>query len=488
MAANLIDTDETLSLSAPQPQRSGGAWGIAWAHPEERVDILAENSVTLGRSERANIVLRGPRVSRCHATLEKGPAGFVVSDCGSKNGVFVNGEQFSVHALAPGDVLRVGDWIGVLCPLSPPQVESRLPLTELGSGLLGGESLWHASQILRRAAPENVNVMLVGETGTGKELFARELHRRSGRSGKLVSVNCATIPEQLAEAELFGFRRGAFTGAHQDSLGHLRRAHRGTLFLDEVADLGSAVQVKMLRALEEHSVVPLGQSKSEEADARVVCAAQRPLHDYVELGRFRADLYARLGGVELFLAPLRQRREEIVPLFRRFLCAGAALDTVSFSTDFVECLCLYDWPLNVRQLVQLAARTRALHGPLLEAGTSLTSHHLPQEIVSGWPGVDSEAASSPPSAPASSAPVSGAPASSAPVSSAVPTGSSTLPPRASDRPRDQLAERLAQALHESQGNVSLAARRVGISRARAYRLLKRLPELDPEELRLKGLI
>ena len=160
-------------------------------------------------------------------------------------------------------------------------------------------------------------IVLEGETGTGKELATRALHRWSGRSGPLSAVNCAALPEGLAEGELFGYRRGAFTGADRASAGFFRGADGGTLLLDEVSDLPLGLQAKLLRVLEEREVQPLGEI-SPGADRRaVVVAGQQPLIEAVRAGRFRADLLARLDGLAVRLPPLRERREDVLPLFSR---------------------------------------------------------------------------------------------------------------------------------------------------------------------------
>src|SRR5690606_29619063 len=237
--------------------------------------------------------------------------GPVIEDAGSKNGVRLNGERVGEALISLQDVIRIGDWVGVYCQLDPISGPTAPVVRCLDEQICGSFSLQRVYEQLIQVAPVDVPVVLVGETGTGKELFASALHARSARSGTLIAVNCAALPHQLAEAELFGHKKGAFSGAEQARPGHFREAHEGTLFLDEVADLDLALQPKLLRAIEEKAVVPLGQSTPVQARARIVSAAQRPLSAAVERGEFRPDLYARLHGIVLALPALRMRREEV---------------------------------------------------------------------------------------------------------------------------------------------------------------------------------
>lgn len=212
-------------------------------------------------------------------------------------------------------------------------------------------------EIFRRVdkvAATDVNVLITGETGTGKELIARELHRRSNRArGPFVVVNCGAIPESLMESELFGHVRGAFTGAISTRQGSFQAAHGGTLFLDEIGEMPPALQVKLLRALQERVVVKVGDTKSEAVDIRVVAATNRDLELGIKEGSFREDLYYRLNVVNLHLPPLRERGDDVVILARFLLqkYAGELGSTVKgFTPKAIEAIRSYDWPGNVRQL------------------------------------------------------------------------------------------------------------------------------------------
>ena len=206
----------------------------------------------------------------------------------------------------------------------------------------------------RLMAQSDASVLIHGESGTGKELLARALHASSARRQEpLVAVNCGAIPENLVESELFGHTKGAFTGAVRDSVGLFTGAHRGTIFLDEIADLPLAMQVKLLRVLQEREVRPVGAAKSHKVDVRVISASNRRLEDEVAAGRFREDLFYRLNVVSLTLPPLAERREDIALLanhFMRTLSLRYAKTISAFAPGGLEQLSTAPWPGNVRQL------------------------------------------------------------------------------------------------------------------------------------------
>lgn len=212
-----------------------------------------------------------------------------------------------------------------------------------------------------RIAQSDAPVAIVGESGSGKELAARDLHAHSRRSAHpFIAVNCGAIPEALMESEFFGHLRGAFTGAHEERDGFFQAAHRGTLFLDEVAELPAAMQVKLLRALQERSVRKLGGQRETVVDVRIVSATNRDLADAVRRGEFRQDLYYRLQVIELRLPPLRERRED-VPLLCGAILARLAGDTPPQLTPAAQArLQAHDFPGNVRELENILERALAL--------------------------------------------------------------------------------------------------------------------------------
>ena len=231
-------------------------------------------------------------------------------------------------------------------------------------------------------AATDATVLITGETGTGKELAARAVHQGSQRQArKMITVNCATIPEGLAESTLFGHKRGAFTGADRDQIGLVRQADGGTLFLDELGELPAHVQAKLLRLLESGECRAVGSERVEKVDLRVVAATHRDLAQMVKEGSFRADLYYRLQGVPLELLPLRERQGDIEWLFSRFLQQHAASMQVHVprvSARAMGVIKRYRWPGNIRELKQFAERLVIFH-----AGQAVDVEALPLEMRQG---------------------------------------------------------------------------------------------------------
>ena len=231
------------------------------------------------------------------------------------------------------------------------------------------EALQQVFDLVRKVADTTANVLIQGESGTGKELIARSLHFNSSRSDKpFLAVNCGALPESLLESELFGHMRGAFTGAIADTLGLFRSAAGGTLFLDEISEMPQPLQVKLLRALQEHEVTPVGSSKAIKFDARIIAATNKDLAIEIDRGIFREDLYYRLNVVELTLPPLRSRREDI-PLLVKHFSSKAAKGQGSverpFSVDAMNALINYDWPGNVRELENAVERAVIMSGEII---------------------------------------------------------------------------------------------------------------------------
>jgi two-component system response regulator HydG len=237
-------------------------------------------------------------------------------------------------------------------------------------------------ETVRRIAPKCSNVLILGESGTGKEVLARMIHSESARAdGPFVAVNCGALPETLAEAELFGYERGAFTGAVKAKPGLFEQAHNGTLFLDEITECAPAMQVKLLRALQEREIQRLGGTRRIAVDVRVIAASNRDLEEAVRAGTLRKDLYYRLRVVELSLCPLRERKEDIPLLCEDFLRKHATRNGSSLrSVSLVALWAMedYDWPGNVRELENAIERATVLAGE--EDGEELLPSHLPPEI------------------------------------------------------------------------------------------------------------
>lgn len=240
-----------------------------------------------------------------------------------------------------------------------------VPSIDTGFRLLGNSPVMAAvRQRILRIANSDAPVAIIGESGSGKELAARDLHAHSRRCDQpFVAVNCGAIPETLMESEFFGHRRGAFTGAHEERGGFFQAAHRGTLFLDEVAELPSAMQVKLLRALQERSVRRLGAQREEPVDVRIVSATNRDLADAVRSGTFRQDLYYRLQVIELRLPPLRERRDDLPLLCGAILarlCGNSPRFGIRLSAQALDRLRQHDFPGNVRELENVLERALAL--------------------------------------------------------------------------------------------------------------------------------
>ncbi|HEY5285041.1 MAG TPA: sigma 54-interacting transcriptional regulator [Polyangia bacterium] len=439
--------------SAPRHGEGQADLALAWLFP--RTDLPAmrlprqgEGELVLGRDATCSLRLEGNDISRRHAVIKGGesdPSPLIV-DLQSRNGIRVNGRAVASAQLAGGDVLRVGGWIGVVTAAPG-------AFSEIAPGLLGGAVLQTVVAPLRQAAPSNLTVVLEGETGTGKEVVARSIHAWSGRPGPLVAVNCAALPEGLAEGELFGYRRGAFTGADRASPGFFRSAEGGTLLLDEVSDLPMPLQAKLLRVLQEGEVQPLGETRPVPVDVRIVVASQQSLMDAVRDGRFRADLLARLDGVTVRLPPLRTRKEDVPPLFSHLLRELTQGRAPAIEGEVVERLCLHDWPFNVRELVQLVRQLLVLY----PGESLLRAQHLPARIgTQPTPSVQAK--------PAGKGAVQGGGAAASPAGDTV-----ELPA-------------LMAALRASGGNVARASAMLGITRQRAYRLMA-IHAVDLEAIR-----
>ena len=307
----------------------------------------------IGREIVAGIALPHDRkASRHHATLHAGPTGALrVVDERSRNGTVVNGARVQEAVLADGDVLAIGDSYLIVREQPGDVADADVP------ALVGhGPAMRAVRAAIARLAPTTATVLVQAETGCGKELVAQALHARSGRPGAFVAVNCAAIPESLAESQLFGQLAGTFTGSVARP-GLFRAADGGTLFLDEVGELPPAIQPKLLRVLQDRQVLPVGATTPVPCDVRIVAATNRELRAEVEAGRFRGDLYARLAELPLTIPPLRARREDVLALLVHALGAPRR----RLGPGLVEALLAHAWPFNVREVQALASRLR-LHG------------------------------------------------------------------------------------------------------------------------------
>ena len=253
-------------------------------------------------------------------------------------------------------------------PTDPPSSDD--PCAELAGVVGASPAMRQVYRLTRLAAPTSASVLLVGETGTGKELIARAVHQLSPRAdGNYVRVNCGALAESLLESELFGHVKGAFTGAIEDRNGRFEAAHGGTIFLDEISSMSPKLQVKVLRVLQEKQYERVGDHKTRTVDIRVVAATNQYLEDEIAEGRFRDDLYYRLNVVPIYLPPLRERREDIPALAQYFLERHSEenrRDPPELTRDVIDMLLEHDWPGNVRELENYMARAVVLAagGPL----------------------------------------------------------------------------------------------------------------------------
>jgi two-component system response regulator GlrR len=326
----------------------------------------AGSVTTIGTHESASMVLRDPTVSRFHCEITIDGARARIRDLGSMNGTVVDGVAVVEAFLKNGAAIAIGR-TRVRFDVAADRI--RVPAAqEERFELMVGRSvaMRRAFAVLDRAAASDATVLIGGETGTGKEAAAESLHRRSARKdGPFVVVDCAAIPHDLLESELFGHEKGAFTGAHGAREGVFEAASGGSVFLDEIGELGADLQPKLLRVLERREVKRVGANHYAPVDVRVIAATNRDLRSEVNARRFRSDLYYRLAVVEVRLPPLRERQDDLPLLVERFLAEqrvqGAAAEVVR-SPSFLAGLEQHTWPGNVRELRNYVERALALHG------------------------------------------------------------------------------------------------------------------------------
>ncbi len=328
--------------------------------------------------------------------------------------------------------------------------ETRLKAVE-GTPTLIGESpsMQSVRRLIETIAPTDASVMILGETGTGKELIARNLHDKSHRSGHaFIPVNCGALPENLVESELFGHRKGAFTGADSHRKGLFEVANGGTLFLDEVGELDKSVQVKLLRFLESGEIRRVGENDPFRVDVRVLCATNRDLREMIETDAFREDLFFRMNTFEIQLSPLRERRCDITPLARhmlkRYASRRGGLES-SLTPEAISALESHDWPGNIRELANAIERASILSG-----GGLILPEHLP-----------TQGASRRSSAVATTSSMSG-------PHFAIPDGSPTL--------RDIEMKYIHVVLEKHNGNKPSAAKELGIALKTLYNKLNQLQQ------------
>jgi DNA-binding NtrC family response regulator len=435
----MADVTETRHGPAQKTERPG-VLGLVSIYTEgvgaRLAGFAVERVVRVGRDQSVEVQLEDGQASRIHAEVSPSRGGVLVTDLGSRNGTWVDGRRLEAPSSpAPvGSLLRVGkSLLFVMEDVTP------FLARDIGTHkLVGGPRIGAIRRVIENVATLREPVLIEGETGTGKEMIAEALHRQSRRSGDFVPVNCAAIPSELVEAELFGHAKGAFSGSDRSRRGLFRAAEGGTLLLDEIGDLPQAVQAKLLRVLEGGEVRPVGEDQATRIDVRVVAATNASLDELVAEGRFRADLLHRIAAWRLRVPPLRARREDVPMLALHFLPPAAS----SFSVEAMEALALADFPGNVREL-RNAVKTAGAR-----AVASGSDRILPEHLELGARSVRA----------------------------------SEAPPPGADVEDAVLRARIETALALREGNVAQVARDLGFGRPWLYQTLKRF-DIDPDSYR-----
>jgi len=437
----MADETDALDVGGGKVEGGSGTPGLLKLYaPEPNIPdvvLLHADRIVLGREPQGGgVALPSGSVSREHACLSRRDGSWVVDDLQSRNGTFVNGVRVQQEVLADGDELRIGALVFQVVERDAERFRRTPTLDAAVAGLRGGARMDDTRNEILRVARADLSVLVIGESGTGKEVVARALHKASGRPGPLAAINCAAVPASLLEAELFGAKRGAFTGIERDRIGLVRSAEGGTLFLDEIGDLPLEAQAKLLRVLDTREVTPLGSHVPHRVDLRVVSATHRSIPQLVAEERFRADLYARISGHTIVLPPLRERKEDIALLVEAFLEQQPT--PLRATPAFMIGLLRYDWPLNVRELEGALKRAVAF-----AEGGVLDEAQLP---------------------PAARAALAEQPRSRDEAAPAV----ASAPSRTHAPP----AEELRAVLKRCGGNVAAAARELGKDRAQVHRWIR----------------
>jgi DNA-binding NtrC family response regulator len=409
----------TDSTAAPAPRGAGTSESLELVVFDggslRRIALPKDVEVTVGRGEEASLRVEEPSVSRVHARFRGGPKP-TVEDLGSSNGIRIGGAEIPSHTprpITPDLVVVLGDLQVVI---REQRAADARPPQSVPQG-----SMSAVYKLVDLVAPSALSVLVLGETGVGKEVISLRIHAQSTRKdAPLLFLNCAALPEQTLESELFGHEKGAFTGAVNAKPGLLESADGGTVVLDEIGEMPLAVQAKLLRALDAGEIVRLGAVKPRMIDVRVIAATNRDLGAMVESGTFRADLLYRLDGMTIHVPPLRERKDEIRALARKF--AG----DVAIGEDAFARLEAHSWPGNVRELKKVIERA-----VVLAAGSAIDGEHI---VLRGGPS---------PSAPNVSV--------------------SAVPALKDERDRAEVAA-IQEALAACNGNQTRAAEKLGIAR------------------------
>jgi len=404
-----------------------------------------------GGVTRLKVTVPGRSMSSTHARFLRTSEGWVLEDARSTNGSFVNGQRVDRVRLRDLDLIELGHTVFSLReavptpPGTPPIFDTQqtpAPDPDLTTLL---PALGKDFETLVRFAGSPIPLLILGETGTGKEVVARAMHRLSRRGGPFVAVNCGALPANLVESQLFGHVRGAFSGANRDEPGFVRAAEHGTLLLDEIGDLPAVAQATLLRVLQEHEVVPVGSARAIPIDVRVIAATHGELDQLAERGRFRSDLLARIDGYRIRLPSLSSRREDLGLLIGALLHREMKAGEPHLTPGAGVALMAHPWRLNVRELAHRlkGAVLLAGDGPISEAHLRLSATHRDVESAKNTP-IDTRS-----------------------------------PIAAED---EELKKQLLFSLQRHCGNVSEVAREMNRARMQIHRWMKRF-SIDPSTFR-----
>ena len=319
--------------------------------------IIAKDLFTLGSGAHNDLVLNDTTISKRHCEISVDGDGYQIRDLESTNGTIIQGVKVSSAFLTPGAEIQLGKTRLVFCPLAE---SNDIPLSRnenFGTMIGRSMAMRRIFYLAETYAPTEATVMITGETGTGKDILAEEIHRHSPRRDKpFIVIDCAAMAKDLIESELFGHVKGAFTSANADREGAFELADGGTVFLDEIGDLSPDLQPKLLRVLEKREIRRVGENRIRKINVRIICATNRMLAVEVNEGRFREDLYYRLSVLQMELPPLRRRRDDVPLLLKKFLVdlhGPTAMDSIADFDRTMDVLKRHDWPGNVRELRNL---------------------------------------------------------------------------------------------------------------------------------------
>lgn len=329
--------------------------------PQQGKEIIIENTpFSIGSSDSCDLQLKDTAVSRKHCIINSDNHTFSIEDTNSTNGSFLCGLRIMHAYLTPGSELRLGN---TRLLFSPSLEFADIPLSQndhFGNAIGASDPMRRIFYLAESYAPTDATIMLTGETGTGKEILAEEIHKHSKRSEKpFVVIDCTSISRDIVESELFGHIKGAFTGATSDRPGAFESADGGTVFLDEIGELPQELQPKLLRVLEKREIKRVGSNEVRKIDVRIICATNRNIKKEISEGNFREDLYYRLSVVNIELPPLREHKEDIPLLAETFMSRlhnAKARDEIQDFDYAMKALMRYDWPGNIREFRNLIDR------------------------------------------------------------------------------------------------------------------------------------